>query len=255
MKPVMRPVMQDCAAPESNAALSARPPSHDDAHAPLFVVSPHLDDAVFGCAALLATRPGAIVCTVFAGTPASPQRRPWDQAAGFAHSTAAMAGRLHEDAQALACCGARGVHLAFLDDQYGASPDVPTLARALAEQLALSPGVVPLLPLGLRHPDHRRVAEAWRYLRRTGRLGACLVYEEAIHRNAHGEVEHCLDALRRSGARITPLDGGWCPDREGDRARDVKRRAVAAYASQLRAFGSGPLGDLDRPERYWRVDG
>ncbi|RQN34014.1 PIG-L family deacetylase [Paraburkholderia tropica] len=59
----------------------------------LFVVSPHLDDAVFGCATLLAAQPGATVCTVFAGTPRAPQIQPWDEAAGFSDSSEAMRAR------------------------------------------------------------------------------------------------------------------------------------------------------------------
>ncbi|MEK6346697.1 MAG: PIG-L family deacetylase [Burkholderia sp.] len=224
-----------------------------DARAPLFVVSPHLDDAVFGCAALLATRPGAVVCTVFAGTPAAEQRRPWDAAAGFDNARDAMAERLREDACALACCGARGIYLDFLDDQYGGSPDAAALTHALAGQLARHPGAVPVLPLGLRHPDHRRVADAWLALLRAGRITRCLVYEEALHRSAAGETGRRLAVLDRAGLRVTPLDENWCGARAMPPARDLKRRAVAAYASQLRAFGAGPLDDLERPERYWHV--
>lgn len=224
-----------------------------DASSPLFVVSPHLDDAVFGCAALLATRPGARVCTVFAGTPAVPQCRPWDAAAGFDSARDAMAERLHEDARALACCGACGLYLDFLDDQYGVATDLPALAAALARQLSLYRGAVPLLPLGLRHPDHRRVADAWLGLLQAGQIGDCLVYEEALHRSATGETERRLDALDQAGLRITPLDDTWCAARVAPPARDLKRQAVAAYASQLRAFGAAALDDLARPERYWHV--
>ena len=48
------------------------------------VLSPHCDDAVFGCGELLADRPGSTVITVFAGRPGSgvPLTR-WDAAAGF----------------------------------------------------------------------------------------------------------------------------------------------------------------------------
>ncbi len=238
----------------TGARACSEPPDRTlDARAPLFVVSPHLDDAVFSCAALLATRPGATVCTVFAGTPATPQCRAWDRAAGFEDSRAAMAERRREDARALACCEARGVGLAFLDAQYEASPDVPTLARALDAQLARATGAVPVLPLGLRHPDHHRVADAWLMLLRAGRIDACLVYEEAIHRVAGDERVERLDRLERAGAIVTPLGDAWCGARLGVLARCRKRRAVAAYASQLRAFGCGVLAELDRPERYWHV--
>jgi len=49
------------------------------------VVSPHLDDAVLGCARFMAVHPGATVVTVFAGNPpAYPQpMRTWDVQSGF----------------------------------------------------------------------------------------------------------------------------------------------------------------------------
>ncbi|WP_186184716.1 PIG-L family deacetylase [Burkholderia gladioli] len=246
--------VEACRRGQASGEAATLPDTTRDERAPLFVVSPHLDDAVFGCAALLAVRPGAVVCTVFAGTPAAPQRQPWDQAAGFADSTAAMDERRREDERALAWCAARGVCLDFLDAQYGTSPEVPALAEALAAQLARHAGAAPLLPLGLRHPDHRRVAAAWLALLRAGRIGACLVYEEAIHRAASDETRRRLAELERAGLGITPLGVDWCPDREARRARGIKRRAVAAYASQLRAFGGTPLADLERPERYWRME-
>ncbi|ALK30891.1 PIG-L family deacetylase [Burkholderia plantarii] len=226
----------------------------NDADAPLFVVSPHLDDAVFSCASLVSTRPGTVVCTVFAGTPESPQCRPWDVAAGFADSTAALRERIREDDEALRICGARGVRLPFLDGQYGPSPGVRALARALAAQLARCRGAVPLVPLGLNHPDHRCVADAWLLLARRQRLRTWLVYEEAIHRGVPGVTAARLRVLERAGWCVTPLDAGWCAARGGERARAVRRRAIASYASQLRAFGEARLTDLDAPERYWLAE-
>ncbi|UVS96093.1 PIG-L family deacetylase [Burkholderia glumae] len=225
-----------------------------DARAPLFVVSPHLDDAVFGCASLLATRPGTVVCTVFAGLPAPPQCRPWDAAGGFADSTAALRERIREDDEALRICGARGLRLPFLDGQYGPPPGQHALARALAAQLARCPGAVPLVPLGLHHPDHRCVADAWQLLARRQRRRAWLVYEEAIHRGVPGVTAARLHRLERAGWRLTPLRAGWSAARGGEPARAVRRRAIAAYASQLRAFGDARLADLDAPERYWLAE-
>lgn len=101
--------------------------------APLFVVSPHLDDAVFSCGVLLASHPGSLVCTVFCGAPAPPQRTAWDASAGHRDSSAALCARIGEDEQALALVRARAVRLSFLDSQYGSTPTVDELARALTD--------------------------------------------------------------------------------------------------------------------------
>ena len=50
----------------------------------MVVISPHLDDAVFGCGRLLASRPGSIVVTLFAGVPDDAgQLTDWDARCGF----------------------------------------------------------------------------------------------------------------------------------------------------------------------------
>lgn len=223
-------------------------------HGPLFVVSPHLDDAVFGCATLLASQPGTTVCTVFAGTPRAPQVQPWDEAAGFSDSTDAMRIRTREDEHALAQFGAQGIRLPYLDGQYGELPSVRVLATALLAQLE-QPGRSRLVfPLGLRHPDHLRVADAWIALLRTRTVQSCVVYEDAIHRAVPGLTAARLDDLAAAGLRIVALDASWYPQRESARALRSKQRAVLAYKSQLRAFGEDVLTDLYAPERFWRVD-
>ncbi len=230
------------------------PPLHraGQCAAPL-VISPHLDDAVFSCGALLAAIPGSTVCTVFAGAPDKPQRRAWDVAAGFRDSTTAMTIRTREDAQALALCGARAERLSFLDRQYDPLPDDEAIESALVAQLAKCPGAPFVVPLGLRHPDHRRVAEAWLTLLRSRLIRSCIVYEEAIHRTARGLTEQRLRNLSDVGLRADALDATWCPERTSARATNIKRCSVLAYDSQLRAFGSRVPADLAQPERYWHV--
>lgn len=233
---------------------AALPPLHRAGQcAASLVVSPHLDDAVFSCGALLAALPGSTVCTVFAGAPHQPQRRAWDMAAGFRDSTSAMATRRCEDAQALALCGARAERLSFLDGQYDPLPDTDAVEGALAAQLAKCPGAAFVVPLGLRHPDHRRVADAWLTLLRSRLIRSCIVYEDAIHRTARGLTEQRLRDLSEVGLRADALDATLCPERMSARATNIKRCSVLAYASQLRAFGSRVPGDLAQPERYWHV--
>ncbi|MCP3712521.1 PIG-L family deacetylase [Paraburkholderia sp. CNPSo 3274] len=222
---------------------------------PLFVVSPHLDDAVFGCAALLAACPGARVCTVFAGSPADPQSTEWDRSAGFGDSTQAMRERGREDDRALERCGARALRLPFLDGQYGPLPDVTALADEMVKQYerVRTGDASFVVPLGVRHPDHVRVGEAWALLLRTGRVVSCIAYEEAIHRTARGAVAKRLTELEAGGLQAAPLDEAWRTSRLSARALAIRRYAILEYASQLRAFGTRFPADLAKPERYWCV--
>ena len=58
------------------------------------VISPHLDDAVFSCGDWLATHPGAIVMTVFAGVPRDGAlHTEWDNRCGFADASHAILAR------------------------------------------------------------------------------------------------------------------------------------------------------------------
>src|SRR5690242_3070034 len=96
---------------------------------PVLVISPHLDDAVFGCGQLLATYPGSVVITALAGRPASYATvTPWDELAGFAPGEDVIAARRAEDHAALAILQASPVWLDFSDDQYGNSPTAEVLS-------------------------------------------------------------------------------------------------------------------------------
>jgi len=226
----------------------------DDPRAPCFVVSPHLDDAVFSCGMMLATHPGSVVCTVFAGEPRTRQVTPWDRAAGCADSHEAMHTRWREDRHALACCDARPVHLGFLDSQYAPLPDPREIAQALADawrQSGLSRLVV---PLGLYHSDHVATGEACRLLLRAGAPRACIAYEEALYRRRPGIVREKRESLARAGVRARHLPDGLLGVRSGGRAAATKRRAVRAYRTQLRALEDPYPHDLAEPERFWWLE-
>jgi LmbE family N-acetylglucosaminyl deacetylase len=124
------------------------------------VVSPHLDDAVLGCANFMAAHPGVMVVTVFAGNPPaypSDPMRKWDVQSGFAPGDDVMEARRHEDAAALDLLDATPVHLEFVEHTYNpddrpVAPDV--LVEGLAPALA---AVAPTLVLGrwgFPTPDH-----------------------------------------------------------------------------------------------------
>lgn len=215
------------------------------------VVSPHCDDAVFGCGELLADRPGSAVITVFAGRPGSdvPLTR-WDAAAGFGEGDDVMGHRHAEDRAAMAVLGARPRWLPFRDAQYGGpiGPDAVVAGLATAVR-AYRPDVV-AIPLGLFHDDHKTTHEAGLRLARRWPQLTWLVYADALYRRIGGLVEEQLARLRSAGLGPVPLPP---PPVRRD---ELKRRAVACYASQLRAL-AGPQyaghDDVFEPERYWRL--
>lgn len=214
------------------------------------LVSPHLDDAVFGCGQWLAAHPGTCVVTVMAGTPPDAgQLTDWDRQCGFCDAGQAMAARLAEDRAALQSLGARPLWLQFLDSQYESSPTVDEVADSLAGLLREWPSEAPMLvPLGLFHSDHALVHRAClQALRAAGRQHA-IGYEEALYRAMPGLVQARLADLHEAGVRATPL----LQPPAGDAS--AKERAIEAYPSQARAFGADGLADTRQAERFWRLD-
>ncbi|MCO4882184.1 MULTISPECIES: PIG-L family deacetylase [Paraburkholderia] len=219
----------------------------------LFIVSPHFDDAVFGCGALLAAHPDAAVCTVFAAPPAQDMRTDWDEKAGFASAYESVHARTLEDNDALAVLDAIPLRLPFRDAQYRDSPSIGQLAAALEEAIYGSTSNTLLMPLGLFHDDHGRVFEACcEILPRMSHL-EWFAYEEAIYRPMPGLVQQRLVDLAGRGIVATPASpaAGHTLDRE--RQALLKREAVSAYESQLRAFGPHGYDDVYAEERYWRL--
>ncbi|HTH61444.1 MAG TPA: PIG-L family deacetylase [Paraburkholderia sp.] len=227
----------------------------DENRMPCFVVSPHLDDAVFSCGMLLATHPGSVVCTVFAGEPPTPQVTPWDSAAGFADSHEAMHTRWREDHRALALCGAHAVHLGFLDSQYASLPDPADLVDGIADAWRQSGIPLLVVPLGLYHSDHLATAEACRLLlhRRLRARGqaACIAYEDALYRTRRGIVAAKRESLAHARVHTHRLEDGALGPCSSGAAAATKRRAVRAYRTQLRALQDPYPYDLAEPERFW----
>jgi len=216
----------------------------------LVVISPHLDDGVLSCGRLLAGRPGSVVLTVFAGTPRDDGRATeWDRRCGFDCARDAMAARRHEDDAALTLLQARPVRLPFCDSQYGETPSREDVQRALREALVgLAPEAV-LYPMGLFHSDHVLVHETTRAALTALRHVQAWLYEDALYRGLRGLMQQRLAEFARDGLVATPLRLG------GDDAyAALKRSAVHAYRSQLRAFGATGYADAEQAERYWRLE-
>jgi LmbE family N-acetylglucosaminyl deacetylase len=213
-------------------------------------VSPHLDDAVFGCGALIASCSGAVVTTVFAGRPAAESPLTcWDAECGFRAGDDVIGVRRAEDREALAHLDAHPIWLDYRDDQYGDSPDADELEGALAALIDTHAFEAVFIPLGLFHADHERVSDAVIALAQPA--GArWYAYEDAIYRRIPGAVRRRIETLRSRGHALTrqefPTD---------DAARSRKDEAVACYRSQLTALAKRPaLADTQAPETYWRIE-
>ncbi|MDB5801054.1 MAG: LmbE family protein [Rhodocyclales bacterium] len=211
------------------------------------VISPHLDDGVFSCGAFMAAHPGCTLLTVFAGPPADLRvQTGWDRACGFPDAFSALAARRMEDEQAARVSNARCRWLDFVDDQYGEDKDERSLLSAIDECVQGAGHSVVLVPFGLFHSDHVRVAKACIALLLDDRLGPCIAYEDALYRRQAGVAQARLGQFAADAIVATPVTPVIRPD---DYAK--KRAAVACYASQLSAFGRGGHDDLFLPERYW----
>src|SRR5947209_1461232 len=99
-------------------------------------VSPHLDDAVLSCGALIARCAAARIVTVFAGRPHhwdAAAVTEWDAACGFGPGDDVVGARREEDEQACAVLGATAVWLGFVDGQYQQPAAVDDIAAALRD--------------------------------------------------------------------------------------------------------------------------
>lgn len=217
--------------------------------APLCFISTHLDDVALSCGHFVAAHPGSVVVTVLAGAP-DVAAGPWDRlTTGRGSAREALALRREEDAEALAQLGATPVWLDLADGQYeperprDRSPIVHELSRVLD---GMGAGAV-VAPLGLYHPDHIAVADACRLLALERAEEFYLYLDMPYAQTFPATFADRLDHLGTGAQELTPFEAV-------DPA--TKRRAVTAYASQLRWVRAGLSGfeaSMTDSERYWQV--
>jgi LmbE family N-acetylglucosaminyl deacetylase len=224
------------------------------------VLSPHLDDAVFGCGELIARTPGTVVMTLLAGVPAGFDKlTEWDAASGFASAREAIAQRRKEDRSALDILGALPQWCDFGDSQYGQTPAPKDIAAVIAASMErIAPHTI-LFPAGLFHSDHALVHEAAIMLMQeaAGAGRKWLMYEEPSYRRVPGLLQRRLADLASRGIRATPLPAPPPVQMEAVEAAALKHEAVHCYASQLRALDSkvkDSYVDVFAPERYWLAE-
>lgn len=249
----------------------------------IVVVSPHLDDAVLGCANFMAAHPGVTVITVFAGNPpkypTDPMRK-WDVQSGFAPGDDVMEVRRHEDAAALALLDASAVHLEFVEHTYN-SDDRPVAPEVLIEALApalaaLDPTLV-IAPFGLANPDHDVTHRASMLARERLDADTSLwldadanqtkthepngppqqqgvswwLYQDMGYSNIPGMLSWRISSLFRRKLWPMPV----CPPTDITEVR--KQAAIACYPTQLLAleddWAISHKLSAPSPEQFWRI--
>ena len=233
----------------------------------IVIVSPHLDDAVLGCAHLMSAHPGVTVVTVFAGRPEqypSPMER-WDTLCGFVEGDEVHEARRAEDAAALAVLDAHPVWLDFVEHSYLPRSDwvrpedvVDTLVTTIGD---LHPTAV-FVPFGLANPDHDCTHDAAMLARDCLGDGntpdsiapdpiAWFCYEDMGYKHIPGLLAWRIARLFRRGLWPTPA----AMPVDLDRAR--RQAAVDCYPSQLLALeAEWRVSDklaAPAPEQHWRL--
>jgi Uncharacterized proteins, LmbE homologs len=217
--------------------------------APLVVVSPHYDDAVFSCGHLLAAVPRSTVVTVCTALPQDGNvLTDWDGRCGFSCASDAMRVRATENTEALTVLEAEGLDLNFLDAQYAAtlSNAVDLLSDSLSATLTLLQPSTVCFPIGLFHEDHVMVSDVLMTICHHFPSIRWLAYEDIPYRKREAFLRQRMDQLTARGMAVTltPID----------LASTHKERAVLAYKSQFRGLGYSDASPImQQTERYWRV--
>jgi LmbE family N-acetylglucosaminyl deacetylase len=243
---------------------------------PLLVLSPHRDDAVLSCAALLDRDEAADVVTIFTGRPRPPRRTDWDARCGFVDSDEAIAVRADEDRAAFAGTAHRVDSLDLVEHQYLDGPrptaDAPVLAESIRSWAARVESGTVAVPAGAGAPWGGR--SVYGRIRRRLSPGSTGLPPHPDHVYVRGVALRVLDGL----PRLTPLlyeELPYCFGRPGDGAaasaarawswtaalltlpvdRERKAALIRSYRSQLWSF-TPPLHRPDAVppvERYWQL--
>jgi LmbE family N-acetylglucosaminyl deacetylase len=195
----------------------------------VLVISPCLGNAVFGCGASLAGVKDALVCTLFAD--------------------ASSEDAFTEDDAALALLNAAPLRMHFAH-----TPARATLAEALRNLIGDYRPEVLMIPLGLRESNHvlahQASCDAW--LAHPSLV--CFAYEESFHRRVRGMVQQRLIDLHARGIDATPLCTSAAQPFDAERRQALKREAVSAYATRLKALGPDTYDDVFHAERFWKLE-
>ena len=209
----------------------------------LLVISPHLDDAVLSCGALLLAHSGATVATLFAGSPDaySDPLNEHDTDCGFHPGDDTMAVRRDEDVRAMRRLGATPRWLPLCQNSHAERSDpIAVPAGAVDAIVAAIADVQPtcvVAPLGLSHPDHQAChASALAAREQHGGAVPWLWYSDLPYTFIPNVLAARFRTLHKLGFTASPA----CPSVSHD--FDAKWNAFNEYATQVAVL-----------ERLWRL--
>ena len=208
----------------------------------LLVISPHLDDAVLSCGALLLAHPGATVATLFAASPDAytDPLNEHDTDCGFHPGDDTMAVRRDEDVHAMQVLGATPRWLPLCQNSHAARADPiavpPGAVEAIAEAVADVRPTCVVAPLGLLHPDHQACHASALAARDRAGAAPWLWYSDLPYTFVPGVLAARFRALHKLGFTASPS----CPSVSHD--FDAKWNAFGEYATQVAVL-----------ERLWRL--
>jgi hypothetical protein len=243
-----------------------------DPEAPVLLLSPHWDDAVFDCWSLLTSGSQLRVVNVFGGVPPPGPARRWDRICGGSDGAEMARRRIAEDDEGLGQAGHKATNLPLLDAEYrepGPDPSLEELDAALAAATPSAGAVYAPACLGT-NADHRLTRRYARALHARG--FPVRLYADLPYCTVHGwpdwvdgsepDPHRQVDVFWRTFLVEVPEIGGL---RDGRAVRldaqrgQAKLQAMRAYRTQLGALDGGPVGLLTNPavhrfEVFWALD-
>jgi hypothetical protein len=243
----------------------------DPKAAPL-LLSPHWDDAVLDCWALLGSPGDLAVVNVFAGTPVPGRLTRWDRVTGAVDSSVRTRERATEDAEALAQVGRGAVNLPLLDAEYrapGPSPSLRDIDQALTANVPATSRVYAPAGLG-NNTDHELVRWYARVLARRGipvslyaDLPYCVVHGwphwvDGSEPDSHRDVDAFWRTFLLDVPELEELRNARTERLDDERAA-AKLAAMRTYRTQFSSLDGGTAGILSnaaihRFEVMWDLD-
>jgi hypothetical protein len=231
-----------------------------DPEASALLLSPHWDDAVFDCWALLEDQADLTVVNVFAGIPTAGRLTRWDRVSGASESSTRAHERTVEDTQALALAGRKSIDMPLLDAEYREPESAPSLRdvdRALTTGVRATSRVYAPAGLGT-NVDHKLVRWYARMLGRTGipislyaDLPYCVVHGwphwvDGSKRDPHRDVDAFWRTFLVDVPELKELHDAYVVRLDDERAA-AKLDAMRTYRTQFASLDGGSAGILSNP--------
>jgi hypothetical protein len=242
-----------------------------DPEAPVLLLSPHWDDAIFDCWSLLTSDAELLVVNVFGGVPPPGPARRWDRICGGSDGAEMARRRIAEDAEALRRAERSAANLPLLDAEYrepAPDPSLEDLDAAVAAVARSASAVYAPACLGT-NTDHRLTRRYARGLLAQGipvRLYADLPYctihgwpawVDGSEPDPHRHVDRFWDTFLVEVPELADLRDATVARLDRGQAK-AKLDAMRDYRTQLSALDGGRAGVLTNPaihgfEVFWEL--